>query len=180
MVDLLDKRTITVDPYAIVTDRLEGSITLVRLHEGGRYRHGGSLMYYSGRQINTGLKGVAYTYDDETNASSLEFWGGYEDRVMARFATREDAMKALHDGLAARAEVDILVKQAQAMLQALADLRDRRFKETVQAQERDGVQRDGCEVCNGARGGVPGNENVVDGKVVCDYCHVDIMDARKA
>ena len=29
---------------------------------------------------------------------------------------------------------------------------------------------DMCEVCGGAEGGVPGNENVVDGVVVCDYC----------
>ncbi|AFU86738.1 hypothetical protein D869_gp176 [Caulobacter phage CcrRogue] len=179
MPDLIDARAINVDPFAIVTDRLEGSITLVRLAEAGRYRHGGALLYFRGRQIDTGLKGVSYVYDDETNASHLEYWGGYEDRILARFASKDDAVKALHDGLAARAEVDILVKQAQAMLQALTDLRDRRFKETVQAQERDGVQRDGCEVCNGSRGGVPGNENVVDGKVVCDYCHVDIMDARK-
>jgi hypothetical protein len=32
-------------------------------------------------------------------------------------------------------------------------------------------QRDNCELCHGTRGGVPGNENRVDGKVICDYCH---------
>jgi hypothetical protein len=30
--------------------------------------------------------------------------------------------------------------------------------------------KDDCQVCGGRRGGVPGNENVVDGKLVCDYC----------
>ena len=30
-----------------------------------------------------------------------------------------------------------------------------------------------CEFCNGERGGVKGNENVVDGKLMCDYCHSD-------
>lgn len=30
---------------------------------------------------------------------------------------------------------------------------------------------DRCEVCHGMEGGIPGNENVVDGKIVCDYCH---------
>lgn len=34
-------------------------------------------------------------------------------------------------------------------------------------------QRDRCEACSGERGGVPGNENIVDGKVLCDYCHAD-------
>lgn len=32
---------------------------------------------------------------------------------------------------------------------------------------------DNCEVCKGQRNGVPGNETVIDGKVVCDYCHAD-------
>lgn len=31
-------------------------------------------------------------------------------------------------------------------------------------------KRDGCELCKGERGGVPGNENVINGVVVCDYC----------
>lgn len=32
---------------------------------------------------------------------------------------------------------------------------------------------DNCEVCRGARGGVLGNENVIGGVIVCDYCHAD-------
>jgi hypothetical protein len=31
--------------------------------------------------------------------------------------------------------------------------------------------RDACQVCDGERGGTPGNENVVNGVIVCDYCH---------
>jgi hypothetical protein len=31
--------------------------------------------------------------------------------------------------------------------------------------------RDNCEGCRGIKGGVPGNENVIDGRVLCDYCH---------
>lgn len=34
---------------------------------------------------------------------------------------------------------------------------------------------DGCEVCGGTKGGVPGNENVIEGIVMCDYCHSDQM-----
>jgi len=30
---------------------------------------------------------------------------------------------------------------------------------------------DHCEECGGVNGGVPGNENIVGGKVICDYCH---------
>ncbi|MBY0550665.1 MAG: hypothetical protein K2W95_25525 [Candidatus Obscuribacterales bacterium] len=31
---------------------------------------------------------------------------------------------------------------------------------------------DNCQVCKGAHGGVPGNENVMNGIVICDYCTV--------
>lgn len=41
---------------------------------------------------------------------------------------------------------------------------------------------DACEVCLGAKGGVPGNENLVttliDQKILCDYCHVDFAFDR--
>lgn len=30
--------------------------------------------------------------------------------------------------------------------------------------------KDNCENCQGEKGGVPGNENIVNGKVLCDYC----------
>jgi hypothetical protein len=33
------------------------------------------------------------------------------------------------------------------------------------------MERDNCELCHGASGGVRGNENIVGGKVICDYCH---------
>jgi len=32
---------------------------------------------------------------------------------------------------------------------------------------------DNCEVCDGAKGGVRGNENRIGGLVACDYCHAD-------
>ena len=34
------------------------------------------------------------------------------------------------------------------------------------------VELDNCEVCHGARGGIKGNENIIDGVITCDYCHV--------
>lgn len=33
--------------------------------------------------------------------------------------------------------------------------------------------RDACQVCKGEKGGVPGNENIVDGIVMCDYCFAE-------
>jgi hypothetical protein len=37
---------------------------------------------------------------------------------------------------------------------------------------------DACEVCHGMKGGVPGNENDVEGVVCCDYCYSDGSVAR--
>jgi hypothetical protein len=34
---------------------------------------------------------------------------------------------------------------------------------------------DNCTICHGYNGGVKGNENIIDGIVMCDYCHVDRM-----
>jgi hypothetical protein len=33
---------------------------------------------------------------------------------------------------------------------------------------------DDCQVCLGKRGGVKGNENIVDGVVMCDFCAMDV------
>lgn len=35
------------------------------------------------------------------------------------------------------------------------------------------VYPDNCEVCKGAKGGIRGNELIINGRVVCDYCHAD-------
>lgn len=36
------------------------------------------------------------------------------------------------------------------------------------------VVRDDCQVCLGWSGGTPGNENIIDGVIVCDHCTVKI------
>ncbi len=42
--------------------------------------------------------------------------------------------------------------------------------------------KDACEICHGEKGGVPGNENVLEigGKrtVVCDYCSVPFFNEK--
>jgi hypothetical protein len=39
--------------------------------------------------------------------------------------------------------------------------------------------RDNCVQCGGRKGGVPGNENIVNGRRVCDYCHAAAPDRRE-
>ena len=38
---------------------------------------------------------------------------------------------------------------------------------------------DKCSICHGEKGGTPGNENVVDGVVMCDYCHAKLVEERQ-
>jgi hypothetical protein len=40
--------------------------------------------------------------------------------------------------------------------------------------------RDNCQRCDGEKGGTPGNENVIDGIVTCDYCHAALLEKRAA
>jgi len=42
-----------------------------------------------------------------------------------------------------------------------------------------GLIPDRCEMPECTRMGVYGNENVVDGKLMCDYCHAVWMDEQK-
>lgn len=39
--------------------------------------------------------------------------------------------------------------------------------------------RDNCEICSGSRGGAPGNENIIKGVVMCDYCSSDALQSGK-
>lgn len=38
---------------------------------------------------------------------------------------------------------------------------------------------DRCQICRGRNGGVRGNENVIDGVVMCDYCSVAVSRAKR-
>jgi len=38
---------------------------------------------------------------------------------------------------------------------------------------------DDCVHCLGRNGGVPGNENMIDGEPVCDYCTAQLREPRK-
>jgi hypothetical protein len=40
------------------------------------------------------------------------------------------------------------------------------------------VVRDACQMCLGAKGGVPGNENRIGNVIMCDYCHSLHLSAR--
>lgn len=45
-----------------------------------------------------------------------------------------------------------------------------RYRATLDATTPAKEER-GCQICKGAKG-VPGNEQIINGIVVCDYCHV--------
>jgi hypothetical protein len=37
---------------------------------------------------------------------------------------------------------------------------------------------DNCEVCKGENCGVRGNENIIDGVTMCDYCHAKTLEGK--
>jgi hypothetical protein len=45
----------------------------------------------------------------------------------------------------------------------------------VLQEMKEDRERDNCEICGGEKGGVPGNENIVDGVRMCDYCHATLL-----
>lgn len=51
--------------------------------------------------------------------------------------------------------------------------------EVMEVMEANGLGQDRCELCNGGSGGVPGNENIIDGRPVCDYCSYKLKDGDK-
>lgn len=46
-------------------------------------------------------------------------------------------------------------------------------------REFDSFVRDKCQVCRGERGGMPGNENIMYGMTVCDYCSSDLITVER-
>lgn len=45
-----------------------------------------------------------------------------------------------------------------------------------QKQKKTTRKLDNCQVCKGHQGGVPGNENIIEGVVVCDYCTATLIE----
>lgn len=55
--------------------------------------------------------------------------------------------------------------------------REQGIEESLEAQELANAKYpDNCQLCHGAKGGVRGNENIVDGIVMCDYCTVEYRE----
>lgn len=50
---------------------------------------------------------------------------------------------------------------------------------TAEAARQARRDLDACMNCKGSRGGVPGNENIIDGKILCDYCTVEVLEKRR-
>jgi predicted CXXCH cytochrome family protein len=40
-------------------------------------------------------------------------------------------------------------------------------------------EKDNCTICHGIKGGVKGNEIKDNGKLICDYCHADMLAKEK-
>src|ERR1700722_7499416 len=83
-------------------------------------------------------------------------------------------VKGLEDECYRRQQVlESYFDQSEELKSKVADLEAQLAAAKADIAENDKViadLRDGCEVCGGAKGGVPGNENIINGKRVCAYC----------
>lgn len=72
----------------------------------------------------------------------------------------------------AQAQQDVAKIDAAQVLEQRMDALDGKLENAMGGLAILGapLEPDDCEVCDGARGGVKGNENIIDGKRVCDYC----------
>lgn len=96
----------------------------------------------------------------------------------AQYPTYDVARAALERGLTYWHEIATTrIKQAEVQW-TLVKNQCQYDWETFVRNGCEPLGKDACEVCRGECGGVPGNENIVDGKVMCDYCHARKIENR--
>lgn len=66
------------------------------------------------------------------------------------------------------------LKQLLRMSAEMVQLQNKRI-----AELEAGTEGDACQMCLGAKGGVPGNENRIGDVIMCDYCHALYMNAKQ-
>lgn len=89
----------------------------------------------------------------------------------------DELCNALRHALAVNEELRRRLKSPNQHLDRVDHLEDEALK-TLRLYRPDQPLRDKCEVCNGWRGGVPGNENIVKlgrkaRKIMCDDCSAE-------
>lgn len=87
-------------------------------------------------------------------------------------------------GSSARTEVEILAEtpkryRIRAIGRTSLAGRSRCLEPGQEALVPKHAVRDHCARCRGKQGGTPGNENIIDGVVTCDYCHAALMRDRE-
>jgi hypothetical protein len=71
---------------------------------------------------------------------------------------------------AVRNGLDIVSAHADYYMMAYADGIRRKL-----CQKNVYFRQDNCERCGGRKGGMRGNENIINQQIVCDYCHAADM-----
>src|SRR5689334_20335115 len=75
----------------------------------------------------------------------------------------------------AEASITRARERVPALIRELEQLRQRNGDPST----KDAKERDACQLCKGFRGGVPGNENIIDGVIACDYCSGTIYSYKR-
>jgi len=87
------------------------------------------------------------------------------------------SQKQLDETMAYLAELQNMIQDKIHLLRNVNP--DPEFRKTLTGvtkilEELWAMQIDECEICSGEKGGVLGNENVIDGIKACDYCHAEL------
>lgn len=135
-----------------------------------------------GSAINTAMKEADFFF----KRSSFEWASAFADALMNQSLASSalDRLSAEQEREAFEVKFDIAPEQRHASgeyihpsIQSLWRGWQARAALNVpasQSAENRGASGDACEECNGTKGGTPGNENIIDGRVLCDYCHGDL------
>lgn len=62
-------------------------------------------------------------------------------------------------------------RSAETSVRMMLKAQAKRKRKALRMGQDFGQRPDNCSICHGSKGGVRGNENIVDGVVMCDYCH---------
>jgi len=69
----------------------------------------------------------------------------------------------------------------EKLIQQTCELMENQIRDRLNPPKNaEPASKDACEFCGGNKGGTPGNENIIDEVVVCDYCTALLMDMDAA
>ena len=100
------------------------------------------------------------------------------DHYMKMLEKKADLAKAIGDGFSvALFAAERALERCEREKESLHEMIDRLTEmNEMRIQQMQAALTDNCDVCKGERGGMRGNEQRVNGVLMCDYCHAETME----